>query len=306
MSRSMSGIAASSAKVRVKGFSTMPSTSRVQRVDVDLRHDEVGVDAVELLGRGAQRRDAGDRRLEALGQRLGLVGGGGQHDLLDRLRPAAELATDGGEHRERRDAERADDEAPAAGAGRGHRGPRRARARSASPEAPARRASQTRVATPAAMAARAGSASSGRAAGRSSAAAPASPVSSTMKPTASGIRRRASRPATAARTSVTTRTEPCRISLSLVPKVAIAHSLTGVGVRSMTVDPMASTGDDAGARKPATRWPAAIPATAARIPLRANRRRVMPGRSAREGDPDCPDPPRAPGHSDAAASVDRT
>ncbi len=162
--------------------------------------------------------------------------------------------------------------------------------RSASPEAPARRASQTSVATPATMAARAGSASTGRAAGRSSAAAPASPVSSTMRPTASGIRRRASRPATAARTSVTTRTEPCRISLSLVPKVAIAHSLTGVGVRSMTVDPMASTGDDAGARKPATRWPAAIPATAARIPLRASRRRIMPRASARGGGPDCPAP----------------
>ena len=88
-------------------------------VDVDLRHGEVRVDAVELLGRGAQGRDAGDLRLEAGRQWLGLVSGGGQHDLLDRLGPAAELATDGREHRERGDAERADDEASAAGAGPG-------------------------------------------------------------------------------------------------------------------------------------------------------------------------------------------
>ncbi len=53
--------------------------------------------------------------------------------------------------------------------------------------------------------------------------------------------------------SVARATEPTRIGLSAVPKVATAHSLTGVGVASMTVDPTARTGEDSGDTRPATR-----------------------------------------------------
>ena len=59
-------------------------------------------------------------------------------------------------------------------------------------------------------------------------------------------------------------TEPMRMGLSAVPKVATAHSLTGVGVRSMTVEPTASTGEASGETNPATRWPTPAPAAAAR------------------------------------------
>ncbi|SHW75060.1 Uncharacterised protein [Mycobacteroides abscessus subsp. abscessus] len=44
---------------------------------------------------------------------------------------------------------------------------------------------------------------------------------------------------TMAITAMTTSTDTVRNSLSLVPKVWIAHSLTGPGVRSMTTDPTA-------------------------------------------------------------------
>ena len=48
-------------------------------------------------------------------------------------------------------------------------------------------------------------------------------------------------------------TEPIRIGLSALPKVAIAQVLTGVGVRSMTVEPTTSTGEAAGTVRAATR-----------------------------------------------------
>ena len=64
---------------------------------------------------------------------------------------------------------------------------------------------------------------------------------------------RATRPIAPARSSVTTATEPMRIGLSAVPNVATAHSLTGVGVASMTVEPTARTGEDSGETNPATR-----------------------------------------------------
>ena len=64
-------------------------------------------------------------------------------------------------------------------------------------------------------------------------------------------------------------TEPIRIGLSLLPKLRIAHSFIGVGVRSMTWEPTASTGEDAGLSSEATRWPAAIPTRVARTPNRA-------------------------------------
>ena len=73
----------------------------------------------------------------------------------------------------------------------------------------------------------------------------------TSRPTAG--RRADSSPATAARRRVTTATLPMRTGLSAVPIVRTAHSLTGVGVASMTVEPTASTGEASGATKEATR-----------------------------------------------------
>ena len=61
-------------------------------------------------------------------------------------------------------------------------------------------------------------------------------------------------------------TLPMRIGLSADPNCATAHSLTGVGVRSMTVEPTASTGDAAGFSQAATRCPVAMPIRVASTP----------------------------------------
>jgi hypothetical protein len=54
-----------------------------------------------------------------------------------------------------------------------------------------------------------------------------------------------------------------------VPSCRTASSLIGVGVRSITVDPTASTGDAAGTVSAAARWPAARAKTVARTPYAA-------------------------------------
>ena len=64
-------------------------------------------------------------------------------------------------------------------------------------------------------------------------------------------------------------TEPTRIVLSLSPNWRIAHSFMGVGVRSMTWDPTARTGEDAGFSREATKCPMPTPTSVARIPNRA-------------------------------------
>jgi hypothetical protein len=64
---------------------------------------------------------------------------------------------------------------------------------------------------------------------------------------------RAIRPMAPASSSVTSVTDPMRTGLSAVPNVATAHSLTGVGVASTTVEPTASTGEASGETRPATR-----------------------------------------------------
>ena len=117
---------------------------------------------------------------------------------------------------------------------------------------------------------------------RRAAAAPARPR---RRPAAPGSaaprqeRRRATTPATAVSSRVTSITLPMRIGLSLVPNSRTAHSFMGVGVRSMTVDPTASTGEEAGFIAAATRWPADMPARVASTPaaayLRAGRTRFM-------------------------------
>ncbi len=73
---------------------------------------------------------------------------------------------------------------------------------------------------------------------------------------------RATKPMPPAMSRVPIPTDPMRIGLSAVPNCATAHSLTGVGVRSMTVEPTASTGEDSGETKPATRCPRPAPAAA--------------------------------------------
>ena len=56
------------------------------------------------------------------------------------------------------------------------------------------------------------------------------------------------------------------MALSAVPNWRIAHSFIGVGVRSMTVEPTARTGEAAGTVRAATRCAAASPTTVASTP----------------------------------------
>jgi N-dimethylarginine dimethylaminohydrolase len=62
----------------------------------------------------------------------------------------------------------------------------------------------------------------------------------------SGTRRRSEIPAPAAIATITTTTATDTNSLSAVPNVWMAHSLTAPGVRSMTVDPTAFRASAAG------------------------------------------------------------
>ena len=57
----------------------------------------------------------------------------------------------------------------------------------------------------------------------------------------------------------------------MVPKVATAYSFTGVGVASMTVPPMATSGEDSGRTSEATSSAVAMPPAAASSPLSAGR-----------------------------------
>ena len=102
-------------------------------------------------------------------------------------------------------------------------------------------------------AATAGTTSVASANGRSSASTPETATSSPRMAAPIGNRRRAMTPATAVSSRVTSITLPIRIGLSFVPNSRTAHSFMGVGVRSMTVDPTASTGEDAGFSAAATR-----------------------------------------------------
>jgi hypothetical protein len=108
----------------------------------------------------------------------------------------------------------------------------------------------------------------------STAAHPATPAS-TITALPIGTRRRSHDAATAATIAMTPSTTIDRKSLSAVPNVAIAHSLTGPGVRSMTVDPTAVRESEPGPTNAASNWvtpsetaAAAIPAIA-RVPLAA-------------------------------------
>ena len=95
-------------------------------------------------------------------------------------------------------------------------------------------------------------------------------TSSTSSAGAERNRRRASTPAIAASTIDAGHDRADQDSLVVAdPNCRIAHSLSGVGVRSITCEPTASTGDEAGSSSDATRWPVAIPVRVARTPNRA-------------------------------------
>ena len=131
------------------------------------------------------------------------------------------------------------------------------------------------TATPTTPATTAGMTSWGREAGRRRAATAARAARTTSSPFARGCRLRDTTPMAAAASAVTTATVESSTGLSAVPRVCTAHSLTGVGVASMTVEPMASTGEAEGFTKAATRCPAAMPAAAASRPDTAYVRRVV-------------------------------
>ncbi len=95
--------------------------------------------------------------------------------------------------------------------------------------------------------------SCGNDAGRAIAAAPASPARATSRIRASVGRLRETSPIRAAAMAVTRATLVRSTGLSAVPKWCTAHSLTGVGVASITVEPTASTGEAEGFTKAATR-----------------------------------------------------
>ena len=120
--------------------------------------------------------------------------------------------------------------------------------------------------SPAARVASTGRTSRAWTAGRVSTAVAATATSRTISPSPSARRFLVSSPATAANTSTAASTDPSRIGLSMVPKFLIAHSFTGVGVRSMMLELTASTGEESGCNREATRWPAAMPSRVAMTP----------------------------------------
>ncbi|EKA62576.1 hypothetical protein B277_01844 [Janibacter hoylei PVAS-1] len=94
-------------------------------------------------------------------------------------------------------------------------------------------------------------------------------MSSRSSPVETSRDRGRTAPARAASSRVATATDPMRIGLSAVPKVPTAHSLTGVGVASMTWLPTASAGEAAGSVRAATRCAAAVPSAVATTPQTA-------------------------------------
>ena len=233
------------------------------RVDVDGGDGEPGVDAVEVGVRRPQRADA-----VVLSPR-----GPAGRKARGRWRPAARCRS-----------RRGGTTSPSGRAPpwplrprRGRRSPARPRAGSdrrphattdRDPGRTTRCSHHSEVAATTA-ATRAGRRSSGPEPGRRTASTPATPASPTRMSRPTVSRRSAITPAIAASSSTTTVTEPTSTSLSAVPNCRIANSLSGVGVRSMTVEPTASTGEAAGTVRAATRCPAARPTSVARTPYAA-------------------------------------
>lgn len=101
------------------------------------------------------------------------------------------------------------------------------------------RVSKRRAATPQAAPATVGIVSSAVAPGRDSTATQPRTPAAAITALPSGRRCVSRVPAIAAIVAITTSTTTARKSLSRAPRVAIAHSLTGPGVRSTTAEPIA-------------------------------------------------------------------
>ena len=112
--------------------------------------------------------------------------------------------------------------------------------------------------------------STGRAPGRASTATLPATAAARIATVPTGMRERSQIAATAASTPITAITATDRNSLSAVPKVWIAHSLTGPGVRLMTAVPTAVRASAAGEKKAAVSWttPRATAAAATPAPIR--------------------------------------
>ena len=82
-------------------------------------------------------------------------------------------------------------------------------------------------------------------------------------------RSRDNRPAPAPTNVITTDMLASRTSLSFVPNVFFANSVSGSGDRRITMSPTARSGDDAAESKPATRWPTPSAAHTASTPIAA-------------------------------------
>ena len=273
MSRSTIGIASSSAKVSEYGPVDHPVDGERPAVGVDPGHGEVGVDPVERGVAGAQRADAPHRALEALregprGHRR--RGQGGRRRAAGRGQPLPE----GRRHRPRPGSPRRRRAGTCAGR-RGRWGtPWPAARRRASPvtgRRPRRAGQQAEqhrdtgdrrghAGQRVDRASRPGAVSAARV---------ARPVSSRMNATPSQVRRRARTPATADASRVTTVTLPEQDRL--VPGAELRDGPLLDRGRGGVDDggPDGEHGEAAGSRKPATRCPTAMPATAARTPVSA-------------------------------------
>ena len=111
-----------------------------------------------------------------------------------------------------------------------------------------------------------GTRSAGPAPGRASTAAQPARPAATKATLPTGIRERSQRAAPAAKAAITATTITDRNSLSEVPKVWIAHSLTGPGVRLITAVPTEVRTSAAGEKKEASNCATPKPTAAAATP----------------------------------------
>ncbi len=256
---------------REQGREVEPHLAVDQSVDAqlpvlraDAGHDERGVDPVEVAGGDPERRDTGDPDLDAGGQGGLGIGGGGQPDA-----GPGGLGAPGCPSRGSRPAASATAPEPATtptvGAASRRSGPTPGRFAISS------RSTRAGSASPPTMAATAlGSTETIVASGRVTAAIPATVASASTTHGPRNRPRAATIPASALSTASTAAAPTRSTSLSDVPKVEVAKSLSHGGVRSTKASPTATRGSDDGPVRAATisaaptaSSPAASPASAA-------------------------------------------
>jgi hypothetical protein len=120
---------------------------------------------------------------------------------------------------------------------------------------------------------------------RDSTAAQAAMPASTIAALPTGRRRVSYCAVTAAIAAITATTITDRNSLSAVPKVWMAHSLIGPGVRSMTADPTALRASASGPRNTASSWVTPSATAAAATPAIALAPRAVMRPSYPRADP---------------------